>query len=179
MLVHKNGSLVPLYRARCNRRLMHRQVWKWPRGRSNMHCKVLRLLDGDSRVVGILQEPLRELTSSPLPCESWSMTELRWCHEHRPRILTLSTMRSKRGWGREWEEEKRERGEGGNDRKRSNNERKMERERQVTTQWRKLCSLFHSFKHVRMKTKSKDLPFIPWAFEGRFNPNPSLSLFVL
>ena len=55
---------------------------------------VLRLLAETSRVVGILQEPLGELTSSPLPCESWSMMELRWCHEHRPRILHLATTRS-------------------------------------------------------------------------------------
>ena len=34
------------------------------------------------------------------------------CHEHRPRILTQATTRSKGEWGRESEEEKRERGEG-------------------------------------------------------------------
>ena len=60
------------------------------------------------------------------------------------------------------------------------NEREMERGRQVTTQWRKPCSLFHSSKQVRMKTKSNDLPFIHGPFEGRFiNPNPSLSVFAL
>ena len=31
----------------------------------------------------------------------------------------------------------------------------------------------------RMKTKSKDLPFIHGPFEGRFNLNPSLSIFAL
>ena len=54
------------------------------------------------------------------------------------------------------------------------NEREMERKRQVTTPWRKPCSLFHSSKQVRMKTKSKDLPFIQWPFEGRCNPKIAL-----
>ena len=40
MLVHKNGSQVPLFRTRYNKRLMHRDVWNRPRVKSNMHCKV-------------------------------------------------------------------------------------------------------------------------------------------
>ena len=51
---------------------------------------------------------------------------------------------------------------------------------QHKSEW-KQCSLFLSFnqEEARMKTKSNDLSFIHGPFEGRFNPNPSLSLFAL
>ena len=93
---------------------------------------------------------------------------LRWCHGHRPQFL-LVPLRDRKG-EREENERRRTMVKGEPIVSIATNEREMEMKKQVTTQWRKPCSLFHSSKEMRMKTKSNDLPFIHRPFEGRFNP---------
>ena len=54
-----------------------------------------------------------------------------------------------------------------------------EKSRGDNTRVKEAMLSFPHFQQGRMKTKSKDLPFIHGPFKGRFNPNTSLSLFAL
>ena len=86
-----------------------------------------------------------------------------------------------RGTGVRRIKEKREHGEGGINRSRSNKTRVKERSKQmdINTRMNETCSLFHTQAKERMKTKSTFLAFIHGPFEGSFNPNSLPSFLAL
>ena len=105
-----------------------------------------------------------------------------WCyHRHHPWIQS-KLLENHKGEGNENKSrERRERGEGGIDRMRSNNGKQMEKKRKDSTHKVKEAMLsilaLHKECTWRMKTKSKWLVFYTWPFEGRLNPKIALRPF--
>ena len=121
---------------------------------------------------------LRVLTSKPLPCESWFSKLWQCCHRHRTRILTNSCNYAiVRGRGEKSRGENRERGEWGNDRKRSNKWKQWKEGSKTQHKGEGSNALYSCLRTRRMKTKSKDLSFIHGPFEGRLNPKIALRPF--